>query len=78
MLLPDTIHPNLSIYYNASKVLEVLNIEKELNLLDLYTEIKAISDMGLPLLILCIDWLFLIDLINTNEDGKIMLCISKD
>lgn len=78
MLLPETIHPDLCVYYNGSKVLEVLLLKKHLKLLDLYAEIKRTHNISLSLLILCVDWLFLIGLISINDDGEIILCILKD
>ncbi|GAB1536276.1 hypothetical protein ADMFC3_19070 [Geovibrio sp. ADMFC3] len=53
-------------------------LKKHLKLLDLYAEIKRTHNISLSLLILCVDWLFLIGLISINDDGEIILCILKD
>jgi hypothetical protein len=75
MLLPDNIHPEQTIYYNASHVLDVLLRKKQLSLLDLYSETISLVKMSFPVFLLSLDWLFLIDTIKYNEKGEIVLCI---
>jgi hypothetical protein len=73
MLLPDNIHPEHSIYYNGAFVLKILQKKKKIELLELFKEVKEISKMSFPIFILCLDWLYLIN-IAEQEDGKITLC----
>jgi hypothetical protein len=73
MLLPDNIHPEHSIYYNGAFVLQILQKKKKIELLELFQEVKEISKMSFSIFTLCLDWLYLIDIIK-QEDGKIELC----
>lgn len=73
MLLPDNIHPEHSIYYNGAFVLKILQDKKKIDLLELFQEVKAISKMSFPIFILCLDWLYLIN-IAEQQNGKISLC----
>ena len=74
MLLPDNINPEQSIYYNGAFVLKTLRNIKKANLLELYYETKNVREMSLPIFVLCLDWLFLLELINLNSRGEIELC----
>jgi hypothetical protein len=74
MLVPDNIHPEQSLYYNGSLVLEVLLTRREINLLDLYSEIQESREMTMPVLVLCLDWLYLLGLVSVSEQGKVTLC----
>jgi hypothetical protein len=74
MLLPDNIHPEQSIYYNGSFVLQALHQERDMNLLDLYATTQNFRKMTMPIFVLCLDWLFLLNLVNLNDHGSIELC----
>ena len=74
MLLPDNIHPEQSIYFNGSFVLQELQKESKQNLLDLYQNVKEQRNMTFPVFILCLDWLFLLNISLSNENGEIELC----
>lgn len=74
MLLPDEIHPENSIYYNGALVLEVLQKEKVQNLLDLYQSVKQQRNMSFSIFILCLDWLFLINIAVLNDKFEVKLC----
>lgn len=74
MLLPDNIHPENSIYYNGAFVIEALNKERCLEIFDLYQEVKSKKSMSFSVFILCLDWLYLIDIAKVNSKGKIELC----
>jgi len=73
MLLPDNMHPEYSIYYNGSIVLNILQDDPKYELLDLYQAVKSVSDMTFTVFILCLDWLYLIDVAKLTE-GKVVLC----
>jgi hypothetical protein len=75
MLLPDNIHPENSIYYNGAFVIDVLNNEKSLQILDLYQEVKLKRSMTFSVFILCLDWLYLLDVAKINSKGEIELCL---
>lgn len=74
MLLPDNIHPELSIYYNGSIVLEELKIKEKQPVFDLYQRVKNKNDMSFPTFMLSLDWLYLIDLAIIDENGWVELC----
>ena len=75
MLLPDNIHPELSIYYNGSFVLEELKKMDNQTIMDLYQNVKAKNEMSFPTFMLCLDWLYLIEAARMNEKGYIQLCL---
>lgn len=74
MLLPDNIHPENSIYYNGAFVIESLKQNQKIKLLDLYQEVKAKQSMSFSIFILCLDWLYLIDVVRINNLDEIELC----
>lgn len=74
MLLPDNIHPDNSVYYNGAFVLKELQSNQEQNILDLYQNVRKDRKISFSLFILCIDWLYLINVAKLNENGKIELC----
>ncbi len=74
MLIPDNIHPEQSIYYNGAVVLEVMLRCREIDLLDLYSQVQRSKEMSMPVLVLCLDWLYLLDLVAVNEHGRVQLC----
>lgn len=73
MLLPDNVHPENSIYYKGSFVLKELQIQKEQDLLVLYQKIKESQGINFSVFILCLDWLYLLDVIELNKE-KVKLC----
>jgi hypothetical protein len=75
MLLPDNIHPELSIYYNGSIVLAELNEESKLQIMDLYQRVKERNGMSFPIFILSLDWLYLINVAQVNSEGVVELCL---
>lgn len=74
MLLPDNIHPEQSIYYNGALVLQALREQRVMDLLDLYLSTKKQREMTMPVFVLCLDWLYLLNLVSLNEQGSVELC----
>lgn len=74
MLLPDNIHPELSIYYNGSIIINEIKTSGAQSLLDLYNNIKVAHDMSFKTFILCLDWLYLIEFAILDESGCVKLC----
>lgn len=74
MLLPDNMHPEQSIYFNGSFILQELQNKSKQNLLDLYQNVKENRNMTFPVFILCLDWLFLLNISVLNDSGEIELC----
>ena len=73
MLLPDNVAPEDCIYYNGALVLKIVQKERRITLPDLFGEVKKQKSMSYPMLLLCLDWLYLIDCVIVN-DGEVMLC----
>jgi hypothetical protein len=74
MLLPDNIHPEQSIYFNGAFVLQALREHSAMDLLDLYMSTQPYRQMTMPVFVLCLDWLFLLNLVSLNEQGSVQLC----
>lgn len=74
MLLPDNIHPELSIYYNGSFILKELKKIDNQTIMDLYQNVKVKNEMSFPTFMLCLDWLYLIEVAKMDERGYIQLC----
>lgn len=74
MLLPDDIHPEQSIYYNGAFVLKALREQPAMDMLDLYVSTQSQRRMTMPVFVLCLDWLFLLNLVSLNEHGVVELC----
>lgn len=75
MLLPDNIHPDISIYYNGAIVLSQLNKEPRQKILDLYSKAKNDNNMSFPVFVLSLDWLYLIEAAEIDEEGVIRKCL---
>lgn len=74
MLVPDNVHPDETIYYNGSIVLKVLQQYKAIDFLELYVKASQERKISISVFILCLDWLYLINLIAIGDDGKVSLC----
>ena len=73
MLLPDNINPENSIYYNGAIVLHTLQNEGRMNLLDLYSKVSENKRMSFSVFILCLDWLYIINVAQIVEE-EVVLC----
>ncbi|MDO9269725.1 MAG: hypothetical protein Q7T96_11530 [Methylobacter sp.] len=74
MLIPDNIHPEQTIYFNGAFVLKILQENRVVDMLDLYIKVTAEREMSMPVFILCLDWLYLLNLIILDSQGKVELC----
>lgn len=74
MLLPDSIHPKHSVYYNGAIVLQILYRCGPISFVDLFVEMKKSNDISFRLFIITLDWLYLINAAEINEKGEILLC----
>ena len=72
-LLPYKTKPGESIFSKGALVLEELKKEDNQDFLDPYGTLKK-AGMSLTTLILCLDWLYLIDAARVNENGCVCLC----
>lgn len=74
MLLPDNVHPELSIYYNGSIILSELEKVPNQKIMDLYSKVKNNNGMSFSVFVLSLDWLYLIQAAEINERGVIEKC----
>ena len=74
MLLPDTIHPQNCIYYSGAIVLQTLQASRKISVGDLYVKVKNEYNMTFPILLLSLDWLYLICVAEINKEGEVVLC----
>ncbi len=74
MLIPDNIHPDQTIYFNGAFVLNVIQEHRVMDLLDLYIQTTTTRKMSMPVFVLCLDWLFLLNLVTLDDHGVVKLC----
>ncbi len=74
MLLPNNIQPELSVYYNGALILKSLKEKNIQSLIELLLNVKKDNEITLPILVLSLDWLYLLDVIKINENGEVVLC----
>jgi hypothetical protein len=70
MLMPNNVTPDKSLYFLGGIVLEIIK-KKSMNIDDLYIEILKKKDISYQLLVLTLDWLFVINAIVISTDGEI-------
>lgn len=74
MLLPDNLHPEQSIYYNGAFVLQSLRTHRTMSLVDLYLAARERREMTMSVFVLCLDWLYLLNLVTLTDQGSVELC----
>jgi hypothetical protein len=74
MLVPDNIHPKQTIYFNGAFVLKVIQKHHVIDMLDLYIKTINEQEMSMPVFVLCLDWLFLLNLVILDDNGRVKLC----
>jgi len=76
MLIPDNINPKFSLYYNGGLIIEELSKSSTQTFFDLYQKIKEKNDISISVFILSLDWLFIANIVESNEKGDVVLCSS--
>lgn len=74
MLLPDSIHPEQSIYFNGAFVLKSLQENPSSDWLDLFQQVRSMREMSMPIFVLCLDWLYLLGVAQMDDQGRVVLC----
>jgi hypothetical protein len=74
MLLPDNIHPEATVYFNGAILLRAAQREGVQPVFGLYRAVQADRAMSLRMFLLCLDWLFLLNLVRLNTRGDVELC----
>lgn len=74
MLIPDNIHPEATVYFNGAIVLRVTQRLRTQPVFGLYHTVHGERAMSFPMFVLCLDWLFLLNLVRLNAQGDVELC----
>ena len=74
MLIPDNINPHNSIYFTGSEILRILHANGSMSMSNLYYEAKCKYGMSYSVLMLSLDWLYLINQVIVSIDGEVQLC----
>lgn len=74
MLLPDNVHPENTVYFNAAFVLQSLQTGGADDMVELYLMTNRAREMSFSLFTLCLDWLYLSGAITTDSSDGIKLC----
>ena len=76
MLLPNNSQPENSLYYNGALVLQELASSegRNLSLADLYAAMHSKHNLSASLLMLSLDWLFLLNAATINSEGVVSSC----
>lgn len=74
MLIPDNIHPEQTVYFNGAIVLKEIQEGRIMDMLDLYVQANSRKEMSMPMFVLCLDWLYLLDLVDMDDQDKVKLC----
>lgn len=72
MLLPDNINPEYSIYFQSSLVLKEIDNCNRFE--ELYQIVNKKHGINYRIFCLCLDWLYLANIVKINDDGEIVQC----
>lgn len=78
MLLAKDINPAKSIYYSSALILDIIlkdQNNKTIDVIELFSKINDSHKISFHLLILSLDWLFMIGVLNINDNGLLIKCI---
>ena len=75
MLKHENIDPRNSIYYTGGMVLRLIQKKGNMSVLDLYSEVNSKYNMTFPVMLLSLDWLYLINAATVTKSGEVKLCI---
>lgn len=74
MLLPDNVLPENTLVFNGAMIIKALSRLKSASLLDLYFEAAQSAGMTMPIFVLSLDWLYLANCVDLNDQGDLVLC----
>ena len=75
MLMPENIDPKKSIYYIGAMVLQLIQRSGNISVINLYSEVKLQYGISFPVMLLSLDWLYLIGAVTVTKSGEVKLCI---
>jgi hypothetical protein len=76
MIVSRDINPERDVYYLGARVIETISNskKKEFDFFDIFEKLKVSNNISVNLFILTLDWLYLIEAINSPVNGKITKC----
>jgi hypothetical protein len=74
MIVTSDISPDKNLYFLGGKILEKLSTEVATDSLGIFDSLKADHNISFPLYMYALDWLYTINLIESDENGDITLC----
>ena len=75
MLMPENVDPKKSIYYTGAMVLQLIQRSGNISVFNLYSEVKLQYGISFPVMLLSLDWLYLIGAVTVTKSGEVQLCI---
>lgn len=73
MLIPKNISPDECIYYRATFVIKALLDKGAMTVNELYYEVNGRCRMSFSVMILCLDWLYLIGFVKHSADSPALI-----
>jgi hypothetical protein len=76
MIASSNIHPERDIYYLSAKIIEILSVsdKDDCDYMELFKKLKQKCNIEFKLFILCLDWLFIVNVIEKKWNGEIKKC----
>ena len=74
MLLPSEMKPETSVYYYSSFVLKEIQENTKHDIMSLFQVMKEHMNISLKVFSYCLDWLFLIEAAQVDDNGKVKVC----
>jgi hypothetical protein len=76
MIVSRDIHPERDFYYLGAKVIRILEESKTktIDFFETYSTLKKQENVSINLYVLTLDWLFLLRVIDKNENGDLIKC----
>ena len=74
MLLPSEMKPEDSVYYYSAFVLDEIAKNANHDIISLFQAVKERMDISLKVFSYCLDWLYLIEAAQVDDNGWVKLC----
>jgi hypothetical protein len=76
MIISKNTHPERDLYYLGAKTIEVMESSKkdEFDYFDLFSDLNQKQKISVNLFSLVLDWLFILQVIQKNNNGRIIRC----
>jgi hypothetical protein len=76
MIISKNIHPERDLYYLGAKVIEIMLADEknEWDYFDVFMDLNQRQKISISLFSLVLDWLFILQIIQKGENGRIKKC----